>query len=40
MQKDENLLPADLQVNIFHKGAKSDALTRTLNFRQFSEIFR
>ena len=29
MQKVENLPPADLQDNIFRKGAKSNALTRT-----------
>ena len=29
IQKVENLPPADLQVNIFQKGAKSNALTRT-----------
>ena len=32
MQKVENLPPADFQVNIFRKVAKSNALTRTFEF--------
>jgi hypothetical protein len=36
MQKVESLPPADCQLNIFHKGAKSNALSKTF---QLTPIF-